>query len=105
MNLLVAFAFSFPPCLPARDAWFARDKVKHFLAAAAIQGISYAAFRQRTDHPTVALWGATGVTAAASLGKEWHDRRSGRTFSVRDLAWDAAGTGAATIGIIRFRDR
>ena len=100
-----AFALAFTLSGPSNDPWFARDKAKHFFVAAAIQSAAYAAFRQRTERAPVALWGATGVTAAASLGKEWYDHRRGKTFSYRDLAWDAGGTGVATIAIIKLRDR
>ena len=100
-----AFALAFTLSGPPKDGWFGRDKAKHFFAAAAIQSAAYVAFRQRTERTPIALWGATSVTAAASLGKEWNDRRRGSTFSYRDLAWDAGGTGVATIAIIKLRDR
>ncbi len=99
--LVLAFSLSGSP----RDDWFARDKAKHFLAAAAVQTASYHLFRQRTRRTTVALWGATAVTSAASLGKEWYDRRQGRRFSVRDLAWDAGGATVASVAILSLRRR
>jgi len=78
------------------------DKVKHFVASAAIQSLAYAAFRQRDDRRGAALWKATVVTAGASLGKELLDRRRGGSFSGKDLVWDAAGAGAATVAIIHW---
>jgi uncharacterized protein YfiM (DUF2279 family) len=97
LALVLAFSLS----APSGDRWFARDKAKHFVAAALIQSVSYAAFREVGARRTSALWQATAVTAAASLGKEAFDRHQGRLFSVRDLAWDAGGAGMASLAIIR----
>ena len=44
-----------------------------------------------------------GVTLSVGVGKEWLDRRRGGAFSGRDLAWDAAGAGAATLVLVRTR--
>jgi putative lipoprotein len=85
----------------ARDAWFGPDKLKHFFVAAFTQSVSYAvlqAARVRHDRALTAAW---GMTAVVSVGKELHDRRNGGLFSVRDLVWDAAGAGVATILIDR----
>jgi hypothetical protein len=35
----------------------------------------------------------------ASLGREFHDRRTKGLFSVKDLVWDALGAGAALLVI------
>jgi uncharacterized protein YfiM (DUF2279 family) len=35
------------------------------------------------------------------VGKEVHDRRTKGEFSVRDLAWDAAGAGSASLLLVR----
>lgn len=103
MNWALAFVLSVPPW--QRDAWFGADKAKHFVVAAAIQSVSYAVWRDRGTRPEPALWRATAVTASASLGKELFDRSRGRLFSVRDLAWDAAGAGAASLVIIQVRGK
>jgi len=84
-----------------RDHWFGADKLKHFFVAAFTQSVAYSALqaaRVRHDH---ALAGAWGVTAAVSVAKEIHDRRTTGLFSVRDLVWDAAGAGVATLLIDR----
>lgn len=99
MHLALAFALTFGA--PRQDRWFGPDKWKHFAAAAVIQSVGYAAFRQNDTPRPVALWRATAVTSSISLGKEWFDRHQGRPFSVRDLAWDAAGAGTATLAIIQ----
>lgn len=95
-----AFALAFSLSAPPGDHWFGVDKVKHFVAAAAVQSLAYAAWHDRDTRRGTALWRATAVTATVSLGKELHDRRRGGTFSRRDLVWDAGGAGAATVAII-----
>jgi len=87
--------------VPPRDAWFGADKLKHFFVAAFTQSVAYTALqsaRVRHDH---ALAGAWAVTAAASVAKELHDKRTTGLFSVRDLVWDAAGAGVATVLLTR----
>ncbi len=99
MHLALAFALTFGA--PKQDRWFGPDKWKHFAAAAVIQSVAYASFRQHDTSRPVALWRATAVTSTISLGKEAFDRQQGRDFSVKDLAWDAAGAGTATLAIIQ----
>jgi uncharacterized protein YfiM (DUF2279 family) len=107
MHLALAFVLSFgaPPSVRlqdrAPDRWFGRDKWNHFAAAAVVQSVGYAAFHRGDTSRSAAMWRAAGVTATISLGKEVFDRASGRDFSVRDLVWDAAGAGTATITIIQ----
>jgi uncharacterized protein YfiM (DUF2279 family) len=94
--LALALSLTAPP-----DKWFGADKLKHFFIAAFTQSVAYSALqvaRVRHDRALAAAW---GVTAAVSVAKELHDRRSYGVFSVRDLAWDAAGAGAATLLIQR----
>ena len=79
------------------DHWFGADKLKHFFLAAFTQSIAYSALQAaKVDHGG-AMAGAWAVTAAVSVAKELHDRRTTGLFSVRDLVWDAAGAGAATL--------
>ena len=97
-SLALVASLAAPP-----DSWFGADKLKHFFLAAFIQSASYSAARlARVEHGrAVAIaWGTTG---AASLAKELFDRRRQGVFSVRDLAWDAAGAGAATLVISHTR--
>ncbi len=99
MHLALALALSFGG--PPQDRWFGHDKFKHFAAAAVIQSAGYAAFHRRDVSRGTALWRASAGTATISLGKEVVDRQRGRQFSVRDLAWDVAGAGTATLAIIQ----
>ena len=84
-----------------RDAWFGADKLKHFFVAAFTQTVAYSALQAGKVRHDQALAGAWAVTAAVSVAKELHDARATGLFSVRDLVWDAAGAGLATVLIER----
>ena len=93
-QLALALSLNAPP-----DNWFGSDKLKHFFIAAFTQTVAYSALQAaRVDHDP-ALVGAWAVTATVSVAKEVHDRRSYGLFSYRDLVWDAAGAGVATLVI------
>jgi uncharacterized protein YfiM (DUF2279 family) len=85
------------------DSWLSSDKLKHFFISAFVQSVIYSALRTARAPHDGALVGASALTLAVGVGKEIHDDRSGEDFSVRDLAWDAAGAGAATILLSRTR--
>jgi uncharacterized protein YfiM (DUF2279 family) len=91
-----AFALVFT-LASARDPWFGTDKVKHFFMSAFIQSVAYSGLRLAGAEHHPSLVGATAVTAAAGVGKELHDRHTQEQFSAKDLVWDAAGAGAATL--------
>ncbi len=86
-----------------RDSWLSADKVKHFFMSAFVQSVSYSALRTARVSHDGALVGASALTLVVGVGKEIHDDRSGEHFSVRDLAWDAAGAGTATVLLARSR--
>ncbi len=85
------------------DSWLSADKVKHFFISAFVQSVSYSALRTARVSHDGALVGASAMTLTVGVGKEIYDDRSGKYFSVRDLAWDAAGAGAATVILSRAR--
>ncbi|HEU4586683.1 MAG TPA: hypothetical protein VFR95_13095 [Gemmatimonadaceae bacterium] len=85
------------------DSWLSSDKVKHFFMSAFVQSVSYSALRTARVSHDGALVGASALTLTAGVVKEIHDDRSGERFSVRDLAWDAAGAGAATVLLAQSR--
>ncbi|HTK50416.1 MAG TPA: hypothetical protein VL308_00945 [Gemmatimonadaceae bacterium] len=93
-QLALAVSLTAPP-----DHWFGSDKLKHFFIAAFTQTVAYSAFQAARVHHNEALVGAWAVTATVSIAKEVHDRRSYGLFSYRDLVWDAAGAGVATLVI------
>jgi uncharacterized protein YfiM (DUF2279 family) len=90
-----ALLFASLLALPPKDGWFGVDKVKHFLVSAFVQSATFSAARA-AKVPRSNAHALAGVsTAVAGIGREVHDRRRGRVFSVKDLAWDAAGGVAA----------
>ena len=86
-----------------RDSWLSSDKVEHFFISAFVQSVSYSTLRTMRASHDEALVGASALTLAVGVGKEIHDDRAGESFSVRDLAWDAAGAGAAAVLLSRTR--
>lgn len=97
LSLLLILRLSGPGDHPAGDSWLGVDKVKHFFMGAFVQSVSYSAVRLTGIHHEASLWAASGVTAGVSVGKELWDERNGGTPSLKDLTWDAAGAGAATL--------
>jgi uncharacterized protein YfiM (DUF2279 family) len=95
-QLALAVSLTAPP-----DRWFGSDKLKHFFIAGFTQTVAYSAFQAARVHHDQALIGAWVVTATVSVAKEVHDRRSYGLFSYRDLTWDAAGAGVATLLIAK----
>ena len=86
---------------PPGDGWFGRDKVKHFLMSAFAQSATFATLQAAGAERGAALAGASAATATLGVAKELADRRRGGPFSVRDLTWDAAGAGAASLLLVR----
>jgi putative lipoprotein len=83
------------------DGWFGPDKLQHFFTSAFVQSLGYGALRRAGADNGAAIAGASGVTAAVGVGKELRDRRVRGDFSARDLLWDAAGAGSATVLLVR----
>lgn len=98
-GLLLVFSLHSAPATPrhAADAWLSRDKAQHFLLSAFAQSLGYGALRGVGVAHGQALLGATVATASLGVGKELRDRSVKGEFSVRDLAWDAAGAGSMTL--------
>lgn len=88
----------------SRESWFGADKVKHLLVSAFVQSVTYGAVRATGVDRDGALATAWVASSAVGVAKELRDRRpDGSGFSVRDLAWDAAGAGVATLAISQTR--
>lgn len=86
------------------DRWFGPDKLKHFLLTAFTQSLAYSVTQVTTrGSRSSLLLSASFASAAVGIGKEMHDRRATGLFSVRDLAWDAAGAGAASLLLVQTR--
>ena len=99
-GLLLVFTLGRTP-EHSRDAWFGPDKLQHFFLSAFVQSAGYGVLRRSGAEPGLAIAGASAVTAAVGVGKEIHDRRTKGDFSARDLAWDAAGAGSASVLLVR----
>jgi uncharacterized protein YfiM (DUF2279 family) len=93
LTFLLILALQGPPA----DRWFLPDKIKHFFMAAFVQSVGYSALRATDLSHRSSLIGASAGSAVFSVGKELSDRRRTGLFSKRDLVWDAAGVGAATL--------
>lgn len=103
MRVLVLATFLLQGATGRQDSWFGVDKLKHFFVSAFIQSVSYSALRSVDAGHREAMLGAACVTTLFAVGKEVHDVRSGSFFSTRDLVWDAAGAGSATLLLDRTR--
>jgi len=103
-GLMFVIALRLGPEHPGGDSWFAADKAKHFFTAAFVQTLSFGALRTTGLSRNPSLVGATVVSSAVSVGKEVKDRASGGSFSPKDLTWDAAGIGGATV-LLRRTER
>jgi len=86
------------PELP--DRWFGSDKLKHFFLSFGTTGFAWAG-AGTVGAGDAAGWIAPAVAGLAGIGKELSDRSRGWGFSLRDLAWDAAGVAAALLALRR----
>ena len=100
-GLLLVFTLGRSPEHRAGDAWLGPDKLQHFFTSAFIQSFGYGVLRRAGADNGQALAGASVVTLTAGVGKELVDRRVRREFSLRDLAWDVAGAGSASVLLAR----
>lgn len=74
------------------DDWFGSDKPKHFAACLAVTGVGYGAGAVLFDSPGARALTGVGLGLGVGVGKEVYDRARGKVFSMKDLAWDTAGT-------------
>ncbi|HEV7992336.1 MAG TPA: DUF2279 domain-containing protein [Gemmatimonadaceae bacterium] len=101
-GILLVFTLSTGPGEhPRGDRWFGPDKLQHFFTSAFVQSMAYGGLRKAGMDRGAAIAGASAVTAVAGVGKEVYDARTKGEFSTRDLVWDAAGAGSATVLLVR----
>lgn len=84
----------------ADDAWLGRDKALHFTISFLLTtNGQYVLVNKFDAGEGAALPVSAGGALAVGLAKEVYDARriGGSGFSVRDLAWDAAGIAAAAL--------
>jgi uncharacterized protein YfiM (DUF2279 family) len=95
ISLLLVASLVLPPPAPPPDSWFGADKVKHFALAGFANSMTYGSLRALGVSHGRAQGASLTIAISFSALKEIRDRRAGRTFSVRDLAWSAAGAVAS----------
>ncbi|MEO8564044.1 MAG: hypothetical protein ABI601_18330 [bacterium] len=100
-GFMLVFTIATGPRHPPPDRWFGPDKLQHFFTSAFVQSATYGGLRRVGAGQGPALAGASTLTAVAGVGKELYDRQVKGEFSVRDLAWDAAGAAAASVLLVR----
>jgi len=74
------------------DDWSGPDKPKHFAACFALAGVGYAGGALLFEPHEARYWTSAGLAMGVGVGKELYDLGRGTRFSLKDLAWDAAGT-------------
>jgi putative lipoprotein len=77
------------------DSWFGIDKLKHFFLSAFATSVSFSALQAAGANRNTAMAGAIGASAALGISRELYNLRTTKVFSLKDLTWDAIGTGAA----------
>jgi putative lipoprotein len=101
-GLMLAFTIATGPGEhPRGDRWFGPDKLQHFFTSAFVQSVAYGGLRRAGVESRPAIAGASAVTAFAGVAKEMYDARVKGEFSTRDLVWDAAGAGSASVLLVR----
>ena len=88
---------------PPWKAWFGADKVKHFLMSAFVQSAAFSVSRSAGASREASHAVAGAATATVGVAKELRDKKRGQSFSVPDLAWDAAGAASAAALLNRSR--
>ena len=106
MNQLVGLCLAvnvvYAQAAVARDSWFGIDKIKHFFISAFIESVAYSGLQAAGVKRRPAVAGAIGITAAAGVAREIHDKRKpGNRFSYRDLAWGGLGIAAGAALVTR----
>jgi uncharacterized protein YfiM (DUF2279 family) len=82
MIFLLAFGFE------KNDAWFSKDKFKHFFTSYIIYSVFYEVESKKTS---------SLITFSIGLSKEIYDGFRKEKFSYKDLFWDVLGIG---LGIV-----
>jgi uncharacterized protein YfiM (DUF2279 family) len=77
------------------DPWLGSDKFRHAWMSYAVTAFAFAGAQAVDVEARSALRLSVGVAGVGGVGKELHDRRSGGSFSGRDLLADAVGILAA----------
>jgi uncharacterized protein YfiM (DUF2279 family) len=95
LALSLALNLVFAQSAVARESWFGIDKLKHFFLSAFATSVSFSALQAAGANRNTAMAGAIGASAALGISRELYNLRTTKVFSIKDLTWDAIGTGAA----------
>lgn len=98
--LMLCLSLGGGPSAPTqpRDRWFGEDKLKHFVTSFIVTSLASSGARAAGLDNDAAMLVGTGTGVSLGLWKEWSDRTAeGHTASLRDVAWDLAGVGAAAV--------
>ncbi len=87
--------------LRVRDSLGGIDKLKHFLLAGFVEGVTFAGLQAAGANRNSSLAGAGASAAVVSIGREHHGRKTTGLFSFGDLVWDALGASAAMLVLTR----
>jgi len=79
------------------ESWFGIDKLKHFFLSAFATSVSFSALQAAGANRNTAMAGAIGASTALGISRELYNLRTTKVFSIKDLTWDAIGTGAAAV--------
>ena len=101
LGLSLAFNLFYAQAAVTRDSWFGSDKIKHFFLSAFATSVSYSALQAAGANRRTAMTGAIGASIGLGISRELYNLRTTRLFSVKDLTWDAIGTGAAVTMLSR----
>lgn len=84
------------------DRWLAEDKLQHFTLSFAATQLAYGGARFALEPETAVAVAASGALGLG-IAKELRDVRAGGPFSLKDLAWDAAGIALGVAFVRRIR--
>jgi uncharacterized protein YfiM (DUF2279 family) len=96
-SFLVASIIASTQNAPPPDPIFGEDKVQHFVTSFVVSSLVMSGARLAGLDRRDSIIAGASVSLTIGIGKEVHDARRGQFFSVRDLLWDMAGTGAGVL--------
>jgi putative lipoprotein len=99
LGLNLVFAQSAVP----GESWFGIDKLKHVFLSAFATSVSFGALQAAGANRKTAMAGAIGASTALGISRELYNLRTTKAFSIKDLTWDAIGTGAAAAMLSKTR--
>jgi uncharacterized protein YfiM (DUF2279 family) len=100
---ILLIAFSLHSVSLGKDSWIGADKAKHFFLGAFVQSAAFSGLRSATVGKSAALTGASAVTSAVVVGKEFRDMRGRGDPSIKDAVAGLAGAAAVSAALARTK--